>query len=279
MKQYLTMRFPNFKYKAVTLSYDDDVIYDKKLLEIIDEYGLKCTFNLNSGLFAEKSGGRMMTEDEAVALLKNSAHEVAIHGVKHISLAEADSAAQTADVLNDRINLERIFGKIVKGMAYAHGSFDDRTVETLKVCGIDYARTTVSTEKFNIPTDWLRLPATCHHNNARLPELIEQFLKDYEPMEYYTRKTPKLFYLWGHAYEFNDNNNWEIIENFAKKVGNRADVWYATNGEIYNYVKAFDGLIYSASGDIIKNPTATDVFLNYHGKEVKIGAGKTICAL
>lgn len=75
------------------------------------------------------------------------------------------------------------------------------------------------------------------------------------------------------------NNNWEIIKNFAKKVGNRADVWYATNGEIYNYVKAFDGLIYSASGDIIKNPTATDVFLNYHGKEVKIGAGKTICAL
>ncbi len=30
MKKYTTMRFPGFKYKALTLSYDDDVIFDKK---------------------------------------------------------------------------------------------------------------------------------------------------------------------------------------------------------------------------------------------------------
>ena len=56
------MRFPGFKYKALTLSYDDDVIFDKKLMEILDKHGLKCTFNLNSGLFAEKSGDRSGSE-------------------------------------------------------------------------------------------------------------------------------------------------------------------------------------------------------------------------
>ena len=43
---YAFLRFPNFRKKAVTLSYDDGVIYDKRLMRILDEYGLKATFNL-----------------------------------------------------------------------------------------------------------------------------------------------------------------------------------------------------------------------------------------
>ena len=53
-------------------------------------------------------------------------------------------------------------------------------------------------------------------------------------------------------------------------------MWYATNGEVYDYVKAFDSLVYSVSDAIVKNPTATDVYLNYYGKNVKIGAGETV---
>ena len=90
--RYAFLCFPGFKYKAVTLSYDDDVIFDEKLVGILDEYGLKCTFNLNSGLFAEKEGGRMMTEEQAKKLFSGSAHEVAVHGVKHLSLAEFPAA-------------------------------------------------------------------------------------------------------------------------------------------------------------------------------------------
>lgn len=276
MKRYFTMRFPDFKYKAVTLSYDDDVVFDKKLMEIIDAYGLKCTFNLNSGIFAEKSGGRVMTEEEAKALFTNCGHEIAVHGLKHLSLAEFDSAVATKDVLLDRINLENMFGCVIKGMAYANGSYNDEVVKTLETCGINYARTVVSTGRFDIPTDWLRLPATCHHNDSRLEELTEEFLKDYPENAHYARKVPKLFYLWGHAYEFNDNDNWYIIENFAKKVGNRDDVWYATNGEVYDYVKAYESLEYSVSGDMIKNPSAIDVYLNYCGKAIKVPAGATV---
>lgn len=47
---YAFLRFPGFKKKAFTLSYDDGTIHDKKFVELIDKYGLKCTFNLNSDL-------------------------------------------------------------------------------------------------------------------------------------------------------------------------------------------------------------------------------------
>ena len=45
------MRFPGGLRKAVTLSYDDGVEQDRELIGILDQAGLKCTFNLNSGCF------------------------------------------------------------------------------------------------------------------------------------------------------------------------------------------------------------------------------------
>ena len=224
--KYRFLRFPNFKQKAVTLSYDDGVQYDAKLIEIMRKYGLKGTFNINSGLFSPEDGGRRMSKREAYDLYANSGMEVAVHGVKHYSLGEVNSMAVVKEVAEDRENLEEMFSRIVRGMAYANGSTSDEAVLILKACGIAYARTTVSTEKFDIPTDWLRLPATCHHGNPRLMELAKEFVEIQEGEGYMWRWNhfPKLFYLWGHSYEFNDNNNWEIIEEFAKYVGNREDI-------------------------------------------------------
>ena len=36
--------------KIFTLSFDDGVKQDKKLIEILDRYNIKCTFNINYGL-------------------------------------------------------------------------------------------------------------------------------------------------------------------------------------------------------------------------------------
>lgn len=264
---YRFLRFPEWKYKAVTLSYDDGVVFDRTLISILDKHGLKCTFNLNSELFAQETGGRRLTKDEATELYKDSPHEVAIHGARHLSLGEVSPEVMTRDVISDRENLERQFGRIIKGMAYANGSFNDDVVETLKRCGVHYARTTVATNKFDIPTDWLRMPSTCHHTAVELDALTDEFLSLKEG-GYFWGNSPKLFYLWGHSYEFNDNDNWEIIEKFAAKVGGREDIWYCTNGELYDYVQAFLRLEYSVDGKIIQNDTNKDLYLCYYGKKV-----------
>lgn len=36
--------------KAITFSYDDGIESDRKLVEIFNRYGMKCTFNLNTGI-------------------------------------------------------------------------------------------------------------------------------------------------------------------------------------------------------------------------------------
>lgn len=156
-------------------------------------------------------------------------------------------------------------------MAYAYGAFSDEAVEILKLCDVAYSRTTVSTETFDLPEDWLRFNPTCHHNNPRLFELVDRFL---EPdAEKHWKVKPRLFYLWGHSFEFPRDNNWDVIEKFSEIIGNRDDVWHATNIDIYNYVEAFKALRFSAALTYVENPTATDVYICVKNKNVIAKAG------
>ena len=273
MVKCMYLRFPDFRQKALTLSYDDGVTADKRLIDIMTKNGLKGTFNINSGKFATESGGFKLTEEEAVALYSHSGNEVAIHGVHHIPLTYIDDTMGINEIFKDRQNLERLFQKPVQGMAYANGVYSDKVVDMLKKCGVLYARTTKSTEAFEIPEDWLRLPTTCHHKNPRLMELVEAFLAEPTSKNFWTSRA-KLFYLWGHSYEFDYDDNWQVIEDFAKRVGGRDDVWYATNMEIYEYVRAYKRLQFSSNEDFVYNPSNIDVYIDYFGKEVCVKAGE-----
>lgn len=257
----ILMRFPEGKKKAVTLSYDDGVEQDIRLIEIMRKNGLKGTFNLNSGCFAPEGRvypkgtiHRRMPKAQCVSLYKENGMETAIHGLTHPWLEKLPEVICTYEILQDRRNLEKEFDTIVRGMAYPFGTYNDSVVETLKKCGIAYARTTVSTEKFEMPEDWLRMPATCHHNNPRLMELAKKFT------ETEVLNNPMLFYLWGHSYEFEADDNWNVIEEFAEYMGNRDDIWYATNLEIYDYAAAFKQLIFSADGSMVYNPTEKTLY-------------------
>lgn len=266
-----TLRFPGFLEKAVTLSYDDGNIADRRLVEILNRHGLKCTFNLNSGwIFKTPRDENRIRPEELKSLYLDAGHEIAVHGTQHLSLTDVDSAVATNDILSDRKKWEEITGAPVRGMAYACGRYNDRVVRILEACGIAYARTTQATEKFEMPDDWLRLPATCHHDNPRLMELVERFLN--EP--YVWKHHPRLFYLWGHSYEFDRKNNWRVIEQFAQEIGEREDVFYATNGELYAYVQAYRRLEYAVDGTTIFNPSALDVYLHLAGKDILVPAGK-----
>ena len=271
------VRFPGGKVKAVTLSYDDGVEQDIRLIKIMKEYGLKGTFNLSSGLYAKEGTNyeagtihRRMTRQQAIDVYQNSGMEIAVHGLTHPFLEHLSPSMCTYEVLQDRINLETEYGTIIRGMAYPYGSYSDSVVDCLKHCGIAYSRTTKSTESFGIPTDWLRMPATCHHNNLHLMELAKKFVEDSRD------RTPMLFYLWGHSYEFERDDNWEVIEEFAEYIGKREDIWYATNIEIYDYMKAFEQLIFSADGRQAWNPTAIDLYLKYNGLNYCIKSNETI---
>lgn len=270
------MRFPNGKAKALTLSYDDGVIQDKRLIDVLKPYGIKATFNINSGMFADEEsfGNKRMSEKKARELYTCTDHEVAVHSLTHPFLEKLPLPIAVDEVLQDRKNLEDIFGGVIRGMAYPFGRYSDSLIEALKKIGIAYSRTTISTHDFRIPTDWLRLTATCHHKDSALPELTEKFIKSNPESERLIRQ-PLLFYLWGHSYEFDNDNNWNVIEEFAQKIGNREDIWYATNIEIYDYIEAYNNLRFSVDGNTVYNPSGKSVWFDKNGRTYCVDVNET----
>ena len=274
---YLFYRFPGGRRKALTLSYDDGVEQDVRLIDILDKHGIRCTFNLNSGCWApegtvypEGQIHRRMSASQAEKLYANPNHEVAAHCLTHASLPELTPGHIAYEVLEDRKNLEAMFGGLVRGLAYPFGTYSDQVVEALKCADVAYARTVHSTNDFTVPTDWLRLNPTCHHDAPNLNDLCDRFLAD--PAPFFNR----LFYLWGHSYEFEARDNWHVIEEFCEKMGGHEDVWYATNIEVVDYVNACRAVRCSADGHTLHNPTATDVWCDAEGKTFCLHAGETV---
>ncbi len=268
------MRFPGGVSKALTLSYDDGNPADFKLAEILNKYGLKCTFNLNSCNYRSTEGGEYF--DKLVNAYDDGGHELALHGEHHAFMEQLPMPLAVREILNDREFFEKKTGKIVRGMAYPFGTCNEELTEALKAAGVVYSRTTKATHGFSLPKNWLLLDPTCHHTDEKLFELLDKFLDETADYRQY------MFYLWGHSYEFNNDNNWDRIEEFAKRVSGRKDIWYATNIEIYEYVKAYESLVFSADASFVQNPSAVDVWLlrqmskyPVEGEElIKVPAGK-----
>lgn len=269
------MRFPGGMEKAITFSYDDGVAADKKLIAILDKYGLKGTFNLNSKLFNVLEWHGRMDEEQTINTFKNSGHEVALHGARHIFLGKVPLPLAVKEVADNRAYLEEKFGCIVNGMAYAYSGVDDETVQALKALGVQYARTTVSTHSFAIPSDWLHLNPTVHHTEPCLKVLTDKFLSG-KPSDEFKNREPWLFYIWGHSYEFDDNDNWDVIEDVCRRISQAGGVWAATNGDICDYVKCYQSLVYSLDGERVFNPSHRTVWLEIRGKVYGIESGECV---
>jgi len=227
--------FPKGKMKALTLSYDDGVEQDRKLIEILNRYGIKATFNLNSGIQSgssqwERNGITIRRMNVATLPALYKGHEIAVHSLTHPRLENMDEETVVNELEQDKINLERIFGAKMRGMAYPYGTFTDKIKEIVRHCGLLYARGVVSTFSFDIPKDLLGYQPTAKHTDTRLMELAETFIK-LKP------ETPQVFYLWGHSYEFDIDNNWQVIEDFCKLMSNKDDIYYATNAQALLGVK------------------------------------------
>ena len=264
------------KLKVLTLSYDDGVYQDIRLVEIMEKFGLKGTFNINSGRVfpedgvREKQSGRLKLS-EAVELYKKSGNELAVHGMTHPFLDKLDSTEIITEIIEDRKALEEASGQIIRGMAYPFGTYNDLVVDVLDKCGIAYSRTVKPTLNFKFPENWLTLHPTCHHKHEKMEELIKSFVEN--PSRW---NNAEMFYLWGHSYEFDNDDNWDLIENFGKIAGGHDHIWYATNIEIYDYVKAYESLKTSCDKKIVYNPSVIEVWFEHNGDVYSVKPGETV---
>ena len=221
--------------KYLTFSYDDGVRQDIRLIELFRRYGMKGTFNMNTGSLGHV--GHIMHQGFDVCFDKVCADEVhdvyagfevAMHGVDHRNFPGLTDAELDAEVCNNMKEIETLTGEKVVGGAYPCGVFDDTIADRLRARGIGYCRTIKDTHSFAVPEDFNIWHPTCHDNDDRAMELAEQFIA-------LEAETPSVFYIWGHAFELDkpDRDRWYRMEKLLEKLAGHDDICYAENREIF----------------------------------------------
>ena len=277
MKQ-MYMLYPGGKTHALTLSYDDGVGQDIRLLGYLKKYGVKCTFNICSGNFCpeeqaapETRETRKLSRQECLELYDSPLVEIASHAAHHNVLTTVPESVAMQETISDRMALEDMFDRPVRGFAYPCSCHSPEVIDILRHAGFCYARGGSDDHNIRLPRDYMKWMPTCRHRDPDLMQVADHFLS--AQLRY---QGPLLFMLMGHSYEFDQAGNWHVMENFLEKMSGRENIWYATCQEIHDAHEAYKRLIFTADGKRIINPSFADVWLQIDGETYVIPGGKMI---
>jgi peptidoglycan/xylan/chitin deacetylase (PgdA/CDA1 family) len=266
-----TLCYPGFKKRAITFSYDDGILQDRKLVELFNHYGLKATFNLNPG----RSGVAKFRRDKdnqeidcshlnlAESISLYAGHEISNHTFSHPHLEELPLSEQKDEFSKGKEALEALTGKPVLGAAYPYGTYNADTLKALGSLSIRYARTTRSTYQFALPSYPLCWAPTIHHNDPVLNATFSRFLTCPDELP--------LFYVWGHSYEFAVDHGWETFEAFLSQVVKENDLYSGTGIDILDYTQAAR-MVYYRQG-VFVNPSNYDIDLLVRDDHLRIPKG------
>lgn len=221
--------------KIITFSFDDGVLQDKKIIDILNRYNLKATFNLNSGRFGQSfplvwdgvNVERIIITAEKVKETY-SGHEVAVHTVSHARLKSLSDDEIVREIVEDIQNLEKLVGYSVRGMAYPCNEVDDRVLNVIRErTPIKFSRTTEATHSLSLQNNLLRFNPSCRVFDDDMYNLADEIIN-------YKGDSPKLLYLWAHCYEFDYKpDKYRKFEEFCKYVSDKKDVAYCTNTKAF----------------------------------------------
>ena len=287
------LTYPGYYQKAITFSYDDlNITQDARLIEIFDDAGIKATFNLVTNKLDNKS------ESEKQQIIDMyEGHETANHSYNHLRyyLTEKDEEvingtydfvpydSVVEDIQRGSDDIEKYTGEKPIGFVWPYrdpkyrDGYDpavredyDQIISYIKNMGVKYIRPIQTTGTFDLPSDWYDWRATCHHEE--LGTYLPEFL-NLEP-----DGELKLMYVWGHSFEFDetyrpqdaDRVRWSGIEEYARMIKERTDIWKATNAEIYYYVEALKLVDIDYSANTITNNSDMDVYAIINGIQMII---------
>ena len=237
--------YPGGKTKALNFSYDDGVTQDRRFVALLNRYGLKGTFNLNSkllldGLTWEHPCGKTicrLPKEEIVSLYEG--HEVASHTATHPMMESMSEEAILEEMVSDKTKLEEIFGREVAGFALPFSYHDEKIYRCSIAAGFAYARISEESMGFTVPMNYHRWIGTLFHIRPELESCVERFLQ--------TDQELALFQPIGHSYDLDVEEMWDRMEAVMARLSSHKDIWPATNIEIVRYLRAM------AKADIMEN--------------------------
>ena len=236
---FISFTYPDGRYKALVMSYDDGVIQDIELIDLFNQNRIVGTFNLNSAYLGTTQGWaqeygdsvfqKYIPKDSLLIVYKN--HEIAAHGALHKDFIHISDTEILEEINTDISALTKLTNREIKSMAYPFGNTNEHIAEVVATTQITNARTVNDTYKFDLPANYLIWDPTCHDSKV-LDHLDAYLVLDEHALS--------LFYVWGHSWEFGDKERWENMVKFCKQIGDRNDIWYVGCGQLTDYLIAIN---------------------------------------
>lgn len=240
--------------KYFTMSFDDGTVQDVRIIEILKKYNMPCTFNLNTGRFGQvwtwvgepygKPNVHTCLTKAQVQSGLYKGFDVEVHTLTHPDLAANYVNYGKNNVINevkkDAENIAALTGIKPVGMAYPGGQEANTSDEVIRAIlentNVRFARLAVNAKrpsKFEFPEYWMMWYPTVAMGNGF--STVNNYAKRFIAAEATDRDL--LFYVWGHGYEFDLNENWDEFEAFIKMMSEQEDIVFVTNAELYELFK------------------------------------------
>ena len=228
--------YPNGKRKAFNITYDDGILQDIRFVELLNKYGIKGTFNLNSKLMEEEFEWihpcgmtiKRLSKDVAVKLYEG--HEIASHTLSHPNFANLTEEQIIYELSEDKKRLEEWFDCEVVGFGVPFDYYDEMAAECVKRCGFKYARNSELSYSYSPWEDYYRWRAGTYHVMPGFAAFVEGFFETEDEMAFCQ--------IVGHSYDLDTENMWDIMENIVKRVSGDENILSMTHAEVVDYLQA-----------------------------------------
>jgi len=199
--------------KIFLLSFDDGTIYDKRFVELLNKYNIKCTFNLNSGLenFVWQYEDRYPIRRQMLAdtVQQYRGHEIASHSLHHHWLNTLTPPQLSGEIGEDCQNLKKLFGLDEIGFAVPFTACNERENRIIRKF-VRYIRLSELSDSFALPEDPYHIPIHGLYNDPDIREKIIRFAEN--------DLTVSLFVMAGHSYEFEVLDHWAYMEELLQFI-------------------------------------------------------------
>ena len=194
--------------------WDDGIVDDLRLADILRRYNALATFCLNPGLYREERTFGWIHGDREVWRLginelsaAYDGFEVCSHSMTHPYLTELSSDRLDWEVRESRYVLQGVFNQPVVGFCYPFNAYNEFVKTSVRSAGYIWARGARDGRSIFPPDDPLEFHFSCHFLS---PDFWHRFEE--------ARKGSGVFSFWGHSCEIANEGMWKDFEAMINKI-------------------------------------------------------------
>ena len=217
--------------------WDDGVVDDARLCEMLRQMRCKATFNIALGLhhqtrrlddwrYKNVKEVRFLSLGELRTVYNG--FTIANHTLTHPMATETSLEDWRHDVVEGRKRLQDFFSQEIRGFAYPYGKYDKKSADAVRDAGHLYARTVGGPHVGRRVNDLMELHPDCNFESPAFWDLYENAKGSGAPF----------FYFFGHSYQFTSEDEWKSFEMKLERINNDPAVEWADLPEVMTAVSS-----------------------------------------